>query len=715
MQDLIHILIVDDIPEKLLALSAILEGPGVRIVTASSGREALRKLLNQEFAVILLDIQMPEMDGFETAALIRQRKQTASIPIIFVTGYGDEILAAQGYSLGAVDYIQTPVVPEVLKTKVGVFVDLFRMREQIRRQGEERVALAREQVLRAAAEEATRRSQFLAEASNTLTASLEFEEAVRGLLRLVVPRLADLAAVTLVEDAGQPWRGVLGWLSPADGAVQFAAIDSTTGPHDELRAAHDRVQASGRTECFDRLEVENPFAPADSPARRLRRAVVLPLLGRGRPLGALTLAQSGSDRAFAPGDLALAEDLSSRAAIALDNARLYRDIREADRKKDEFLAMLAHELRNPLAPIRSSLEILRRLGPDTPDVRWARDVIARQLEHMRRLVDDLLDVSRITRGTIKLQPTRTDFTAAVGRATETVRPLIGERRHELNLHLPDRPVLVFADPTRLDQMVANLLNNAAKYTPPGGRIDLALGVEGAEAVLRVGDTGIGIPRAMLEHIFEPFTQVDVSLERNEGGLGIGLTLVRRLVEMHGGAVRACSEGPGKGSEFILTVPLLKDESGRMKDEPRHVVQEAFVGSASLIMRSAAKRVLLVDDNVDGAASLAILLRTYGHEICVFHDGPKALEAARELDPDVVLLDIGLPGMSGFEVAERLRRQSARDDLLLIAITGYGQASDVRRAREAGFDHHFVKPIDPDVLLRLLADAAPRTAAGQLAG
>jgi signal transduction histidine kinase/DNA-binding response OmpR family regulator len=700
--DAVNILIVDDVPEKLLALSALLEGPGVHIVTAPTGREALRKLLTQEFAVILLDVQMPDMDGFETAALIRQRKQTAGTPIIFVTGYGDEMHQAQGYSLGAVDFIQTPVLPDVLKTKVGVFVELFRMREQIKRQAEERVTLAREQALRAAAEEATHRSEFLAAASTVLMASLDLDETVRGLLRMVVPRLTDLAAVTLAAETGQPRRSVLGW-SGTVGAVQTATADECTGACDELRRLHDRVLTTGEAELVEGLDIATPFTGLPESAGRLCRALVLPLLARGRTLGALTLAQGGC-RAITSAERALAEDLANRAAIALDNARLYRDIREADRRKDEFLAMLSHELRNPLAPIRSSVEILRRLGGEAPDMRWARDVITRQLHHMTRLIDDLLDVSRITRGTIKLQPVPTDLSAVVARAIETIRPMIEAREHHLGVRLPDSPVPVVGDPTRLEQVAANLLNNAAKYTPTGGRIDVCLRTEKGEAILSFKDTGVGIPEEMLEQIFQPFTQVNRTLDRSEGGLGIGLTLVKRLVEMQGGSVRSLSDGPGKGSEFIVRLQLARQ--GLWVDGKAPVHQTADNGAPDQQAPSSKsrthRRILVVDDNVDGAQSLAMLLRTVGHDVQVHHDGLKALEAARAFRPDVVLLDIGLPGLNGFEVAERLRGQSGGGELLLVAITGYGQASDVRRAQEAGFDHHFIKPIDPDVLQDLLS-------------
>jgi signal transduction histidine kinase/ActR/RegA family two-component response regulator len=424
--------------------------------------------------------------------------------------------------------------------------------------------------------------------------------------------------------------------------------------------------------------------------------LVLPLLARGRTLGAFALTL-GPDAGGLGVDRALVEDLAGRAAIALDNARLYRDIQEADRRKDEFLAMLAHELRNPLAPVRSAVEILRRIGPEQPELQWARDMIDRQVQHIVRLVDDLLDVSRITRGVIHLRPAPVDVAGALARAVELARPLVDSRQHEVTVTLPERPLWVVADPTRLEQVLNNLLNNAAKYTPPGGRLALAARAEGDEVVFSVRDSGAGIPPDMLDRVFEPFVQVDRSLDRTQGGLGIGLTLVRRLVELQGGTVRAQSEGPGKGSEFTFRLPAAPAGPG----EPRLCRERGGPASAN----GSGRRVLVVDDNVDGAQSLAFLLQAAGYTIAVCHDGPSAVELAGDFEPDVVLLDIGLPGLDGYEVARRLRAGPRGGEMVLVAVTGYGQEQDYQRTREAGFDHHFVKPVDPEIILTLLARGA----------
>ncbi len=695
----VHILVVDDLPEKLLTMELVLRQPGVNLVQARSGREALRKLLDQDFAVILLDVNMPDMDGFETARLVRLRKRSEHTPIIFVTAFSDEIHAARGYSLGAVDYILSPVNPEVLRTKVGVFVDLYRKNQQVQQQADQRVALAREQAARAAAEEATGRSLFLAEASTALANSLDFEATRGALLRLVVPALADLAGVTVSGENGRPWRTELAWVGRAGGGVEGRHLEAPEGPADGLRAAVERVLASGKAETLAGLAVPYPPGEGAPPDRLLRAAVVLPLLARGRTLGALTLAQGESGRRFGPGELALAEDLAGRAAVALDNARLYREVQEADRQKNEFLAMLAHELRNPLAPIRNAVHVLLAETVDADRQHWAKEVIARQVQQMVRMVDDLLDVSRITRGKIVLRKEPVDLAAVVADAVETSRPLIESRRHKLDVVVPAEPARVEGDRARLAQVVSNLLNNAAKYTDDGGRIWLAVEPAGGEVAVRVRDTGLGISAEMLPRVFEPFTQVDRSLDRTQGGLGIGLTLVRRLIELHGGRVEAKSDGPGRGSEFLVHLPALT-----AAPVPATPAAPAANGKHPGPGPVPGARVLIVDDNVDGAESLAIFLQLLGLETRTAYDGPAGLEAAEEFRPQVVLLDIGLPRMDGYEVARRIRHHPELRDVLLVALSGYGQADDKRRSREAGFDHHLVKPVPPDALSELLNSA-----------
>jgi signal transduction histidine kinase len=690
--DKVNILIVDDLPDKRLVLESILEELGENLIQASSGSEALRLILEHDFAVILLDVYMPGMSGFETAGLIRQRRKSAHTPIIFITAFADEMHTAQGYLMGAVDYILSPVVPEILRTKVKVFVDLYRMTQQAKRQADERVSLVQEQTARAAAEEAMRRSTFLAEASKVLSSSLDAEATRRGLLRLVVPYLADMAGVALLPESGSEWQSELAWFSAADHQVHFSPL---AGPP-QARSALERVLAGGPAEVLEGLAVPNPEVDGDSVASSagsFHLAILQPLEARGRTLGALILGQGQSGRHFSSVERALAEDLAGRAAIALDNARLYRNVQEADRHKNEFLSMLAHELRNPLAPIRNAIQLLHQLNPVESGVIHLRDMIDRQVRHLTRLVDDLLDLSRITRGKIHLQIESVEAANIVARAVEMTRPLIDARKHELTTTLLPGPLYVRGDPIRLAQSISNLLNNAAKYTEEGGQIWLNVERRDDIATFRVRDNGIGIPRDMLSSIFELFKQVDRSLDRSQGGLGIGLTLVHKLIGMHGGRVEAFSGGPNQGSEFVVHLPIWHAEKAPLPPD-----STSMPSAASQPLR---RRVLIVDDNIDAAHSLAMLMEVGGHEARLCYDGQTALMEAQKFQPEVVLLDIGLPGLDGLEVARRLRAMNLSPRPTLVALTGYGQNDDLRRSQEAGFDHHLVKPADPQTLIALL--------------
>jgi PAS domain S-box-containing protein len=430
-------------------------------------------------------------------------------------------------------------------------------------------------------------------------------------------------------------------------------------PELELRVAADK----------GRVEDERWHVRKDG-TRFWASGVVTPLWGEG-----------GTLRGFAK----ILRDITERK-------KTEEELADANRRKDEFLAMLGHELRNPLAPVLNAVQIIQQEGGDRPAVKQAAAMIDRQLRRIVRLVDDLLDVSRITKGKIQLRPRREQLGAIVTHALESVRPLIESRKHELSLALPAEAVWLDADPDRLEQVLANLLNNAAKYTEPGGHIRLSVEREGQQAVVRVKDTGIGIRSDMLPRIFDLFVQSDRALDRAQGGLGIGLTLVRKLVEMHGGTAEGFSDGVGKGSEFVVRLPVVPEVTGL---PPEAVPEPARPQGGSL-------RVLVVDDNVDTADSLAMLLRFYGHEVRAVHTGPRALQAARADAPDVILLDIGLPGMDGYEVARRLREQQGSGKVRLIAMTGYGQEADRRRSQDAGFDHHLVKPVDPARLQELLS-------------
>jgi len=402
------------------------------------------------------------------------------------------------------------------------------------------------------------------------------------------------------------------------------------------------------------------------------------------------------------GHLYVIRDISQRIAtdreLAAAAARLQETMDalvQADQKKDEFLATLAHELRNPLAPIRNALQIMRlSRKPETQED--ARNIIERQLGQMVHLVDDLLDVSRISQGKVELRLELADVAGAVQTAVETSRPLIEAGKHELTVILPlPQSLLVIADLTRLCQIVANLLNNAAKYTPDGGRIEVSAQREDGLAVVRVKDSGVGIPAAMLPRVFDMFAQVDRHSERAQGGLGIGLALVKQLVAMHGGEVQADSNGPGQGSEFTVRLPLA--EAGATSAE-RIEAHKLEAGAEQGV------RVLIVDDNIDSALSMAQVLDILGYETRTVHDGMEAVNAARVFAPDVIVLDIGLPGISGHEAARRIRQLPGGQDILLVALSGWGQEDDLRKSAAAGFDRHFVKPVDLHLLMEVVARA-----------
>jgi PAS domain S-box-containing protein len=378
-----------------------------------------------------------------------------------------------------------------------------------------------------------------------------------------------------------------------------------------------------------------------------------------------------------------------------EEKRAAEALQEADRRKDEFLAMLAHELRNPLAPIRTGLHILRMPQANGAAVDQIKDMMEQQVHHLTRLVDDLLDVSRITRGKIELRKETVELAAAVGHAVETVRSLLDSHHHTLTVALPPAAVHLEADPTRLEQILVNLLNNAAKYTGHGGSISLTAEPDNDQVVIRVRDTGVGLSADLLPKVFDLFTQAERTLDRSQGGLGIGLTLVRRLVEMHGGSVEAHSAGPGQGSEFVVRLPALPKPP-----------EESEVPPEQMARRNDSLRVLVVEDVVEVAHTLKVLLELWGHAVRVVHDGPAALVASRIYQPEVVLLDIGLPGMNGYDVARQLRRQQGRKRPLLVAVTGYGGEEDKRRAREAGFDCHMTKPVDLEELEALIASSSP---------
>ena len=522
----VNILLVDDHPAKLITYESILSELGENLLTASSGHEALERLLKHDIAVILVDVCMPDLDGYELASMIRQHPRFQKTAIIFVSAtLMTDLDRLRGYECGGVDYVPVPVIPEILRAKVSVFAELFRK-------------------------------------------TRELEDMNRRLEETVAERT-------------------------------------------------------------ERLE---------------------------------TIAAA---------------------------------LRETDRRKDEFLATLAHELRGPLAPLSNMLEVLKRADDDAALRQQARATMDRQLRHMVRLVDDLLDVARIARNRLELRPERVELSRVVRDSIEACRTLLDQSGHRLSVQLPPEPVHLTGDPVRLTQVVTNLLNNACKYTPPGGRIVVEARREGDEAQVRVQDTGSGIPREMLPRIFDMFTQADRSLERSHGGLGIGLTLVKHLVELHGGKVSVKSEGEGRGSEFLVRVPL---------ERP---VDPARPAAAPEEKTLSSRRILIADDNRDAATSLSLWLKLIGNDTRTVHDGRAAVAQAEEYRPDIVLLDIGMQEMNGYDACRAIRAQAWGETMIVVALTGWGQEEDRRKSRDAGFDGHLVKPVDPDALTSLLVSLSER--------
>jgi PAS domain S-box-containing protein len=437
----------------------------------------------------------------------------------------------------------------------------------------------------------------------------------------------------------------------------------------------------------------------------VRSYLAVPVIARsGEVIGGLFLGHPEPD-VFTERSERLIEGISAQAGIAMDNARLYEAaqneirrreqaeaaLQETDRRKDEFLATLAHELRNPLAPIRQAALISKTPAATEAQKRWSHDVIERQVHHMALLLDDLLDISRVTRGTLELRTEMTELAAVIEAAVETARPSIDSKRHVLSIEIPDQPLQLAADPLRLAQVISNLLTNAAKYTDPEGRIRLRVEQQPGAIMISVTDNGIGIPADALERVFAMFSQVKSAQDRSDGGLGIGLALAKGLIDLHGGTIEARSAGIGRGSEFIVRLPTLVLN----QSEPSPTLDS----SQAVPLRG--RRLLIADDNEDAAESLAALLRMDGHEVTVVSNGLEALSAITAMQPEVALLDIGMPHLSGYEVARQLRQGPLGQNITLIAITGWGQDRDKARAVEAGFNHHFTKPIEPDALLDLL--------------
>ena len=756
MESPVDILLVDDNPNNLLALEAILANINGRCVKASSGAEALKCLLGQDFALIILDIQMPDMDGFETAEMIRGRERSRRIPIIFLTAFNrSDTQVHKGYALGAVDFLFKPIFPEVLRSKVHVFVDLFRKTEEVRKQSEllrdaekhEHARRLAEEKQRWEAELLRRQVEQERQVSQALALTIRERERAEEALRLRNARLrllADTANQLLFSPEPRRFLSALyGQLAAHLGLeVYNCYLVDHQRDGDELLTGHEpprlrlesaSASAEGEEPADEWLDFgqgvpgtvaqlreqlvvrEGDGAPQLPCGAGLRVFVCYPMMADGRLIGTLGFGTRTRDR-LEDDEIDVLHIFGDQSAMALERARLVEELQsraealaEADRRKDEFLAMLAHELRNPLVPIMTGLKTFQMVEPGSPKLQRARDAMERQVRHMVRLVDDLLDVSRVTAGKIELRKDLVDVGVIVQQAVQTSQPMMAEKQHELRVALPPDPLELIVDPARLAQIVCNLLSNAAKYTDNGGRIELSAAPVGELVELRVRDNGRGIRSEMLPQVFGLFVQSDRTLDMAQGGLGVGLTLVKRLVELHGGTITARSAGEGAGSEFIVRLPgVSRRQAERYVPPPRRDVTGEFRAPSPVLpdgeeLEPARHlRILVVDDNADIRATLRDLLEMQGHRVEVAEDGPQAFERVLATRPDVAIVDIGLPGMDGFSLARALR-QDPKMRTRLVAMTGYGQAEDRRRALDAGFEAHVVKPVELDDLLRLLQE------------
>ncbi|AEG92551.1 PAS domain S-box protein [Ramlibacter tataouinensis] len=539
--------------------------------------------------------------------------------------------------------------------------------------------------------------KFLAQASEELADVTDFQSTLDKIARLAVPGFADWCAVDMLADDGSLQRVAVAHVDPAK--VELAHELHRRLPADPQAATGPwSVVREGRVAYVPEISDEMLLARIGDPqllaairALGLRSYIGVPLSAHGHTLGVLTFVTAESRRRYTEDDLALAQDLARRAAVAIENAKLLRALRNSDRAKDVFLATLAHELRNPLAPIWNGLSIIKRVPGDAHRVEQVTGIIERQVGQLSRLVDDLLDVSRISTGKIELKKEPTSLVQVLTTAVEISRPHIEAAHHRLTLTFTDEPTDVYADPARMAQVFSNLLNNAAKYTRRGGRIDVAVEAQPSQLVVRVRDNGTGIAPEMQGKVFGLFAQATHQTERRQGGLGIGLSLVEGLVRLHGGRVEVRSEGLDRGSEFAVYLPRLGREQARTAAAPAQPAPPPGGGN---------RRVLVVEDNVDSATTVAELLSMSGNEVAVVHDGMTAVERTAAFRPDVVLLDIGLPDINGYEAARRIRKLEGVRQPMLIALTGWGQPQDKELAAQAGFDHHWTKPVDPARLQEL---------------
>jgi signal transduction histidine kinase/DNA-binding response OmpR family regulator len=684
------ILIVDDKPDKLLALEAVLEDLGQRIVCAGSGRDALRSLLSEEFAVILLDVNMPDMDGFEAAGLIRQRSSSQHVPIIFITAFGDEHHMARSYSLGAVDYIQAPVIPEVLRSKVSVFVDLYQKNAQVRRQTETLRRRATQLQKLAAASMAINSAIAIDQMLQTVTASAR--EVIGSHLCLALlradpasaNRAGRLRSAASISEKYANWRNRELNLETVTSTV-IAQTPSTTRLSDvELREHPDweTIRHLGTPTVQGGLLA----APLTDSA--------------GKNLG-LILLFDGSPAQFSSDDEALLMQLAQITSIAVQNA-IFSQEREANRLKDEFLATLSHELRTPLNAIVGWTQLLRMEKLPEEAVRGL-DVIERNVKAQTKLIEDLLDVSRITTGKMRLNLRNIMLSPIINATLDAIRPAADAKGIDLSFKFA-RDVRTTGDPDRLQQVVWNLLSNAVKFTPAQGRIHVTLDDVDSQARIRVVDTGRGIEPEFLGFVFDRFRQADSTTTRSQGGLGLGLTIVRHIVELHGGTVSAHSSGLGRGAAFTVSLPM---SSTPISTTSPRATQPACTASPPRQDRSpnlAGIHVLLVDDEKDARDLVSEILRRSNAEVSAAASVREARECMARALPDILVCDLAMPEEDGYSLIRTMRQLPPEHggQTPAIALTAYAREEDRLRTLTEGFQIHLTKPVEPRQLLDSIA-------------
>ncbi|HYC56609.1 MAG TPA: ATP-binding protein [Candidatus Binatia bacterium] len=670
---------------------SVLDDAGLSCRLCTNVAEVASEMAEGAGAILLTPEVLSWPDSYLLAEALHRQPAWSDIPIIMLCTSGADSAAANMATelLGNITVLERPVrvstLVSALRTAVRARHRQYQLRDHLDELHRADTSLRRQ----------TNRLRLLWETASVLLTSEEPETMMRTLFHKIAPHFGLDAYLQFEFEEN----------------CDSLRLESNEGLAPELQQSLARLPMSASI-CGTVAQQRQPMAYSniqqnvDPMLDNLRRFgfqayACTPMMADDRLFGALAFASKQRAR-FDIEEIEFLETITRYVTAAYERVRLIDELRDTDRRKDEFLATLAHELRNPLAPIRNALQIMRLTENDAEASEQARTMMERQLGQMVRLIDDLLDVSRITRGKLELRKEPVELAAVVKNAIDTAMPAIQAAGHELVVELPSYSILLDADPVRLGQVFSNLLNNAAKYTERGGRIWLCARHSDRKVKVSVRDTGIGIPAQALPTIFEMFTQVERSLEKSQGGLGIGLTLVKRLVEMHGGSVEARSEGVGRGSDFAVTLPVTSAASAAIVTE-----------SAESPQRRSACRILVADDNRDAAESMGTMLRLMGNDVRTVHDGAEAVEEAEVFRPDVVLLDIGMPRLNGYEAARRIRQECWGKAMHLVALTGWGQSEDKSRATEAGFDRHFTKPMDPADLERIVSglklDGDPRAA------